>query len=155
MTVAIGSTRVLEEVSLRVWPGEVVGLVGPNGAGKSTLLRVLATLLAPGGGHARVLGTELSSAARNGARGRIALLGHDPALHPSLSLRENLQLVADLAGMPPSRGEMVLEAVGLGGAADRRVERCSRGMIRRAEIARALLTRPQLLLLDEAHAGLD
>lgn len=155
VAVTIGLTRVLEGLSFNLLAGEVVGLVGPNGAGKSTLLRVLATLLRPAAGHGRVLGADLGTAAPLSVRRRIALLGHEAGLHPALSLRENFDLVSRLAGAPRHRVEGVLDLVGLKGAADRRIGRCSRGMVRRAEIARALLTTPTLLLFDEAHGGLD
>lgn len=154
--VDIGRTPVLRAVSIVVREGEAVGLVGPNGVGKSTLLQVLATLLPPVSGSVQVLGADVSDQRRRAeVRTRIALLGHEPALHPSLTLGENLDLVAQLRGRTARDTENVLTLVGLSAAARRRTDRCSPGMVRRAEIARALLTRPDLLLLDEAHAGLD
>jgi ABC-type multidrug transport system ATPase subunit len=88
-------------------------------------------------------------------RPRIGLVGHEPALAGHLSLAENLHLVADLAGVGRDAADAALAAVGLGGAADRLVVHCSNGMKRRAEFARIRLTAPKLLLLDEAHVGLD
>jgi ABC-type multidrug transport system ATPase subunit len=88
-------------------------------------------------------------------RPAIALVGHVPALYPQLTLQENLEMVARLLGERPDRTARALEVVGLAGARHRRAGHCSQGMLRRAELARALVTRPRLLLLDEAHAGLD
>lgn len=146
---------VLRSVELCIGPGEVVGLVGPNGSGKSTLLRVLATLLRPAGGEGSILGVPLGTAAVATVRTKIGLVGHAPSLHPRLTLAENLRTVARLTGRPRLAADEALGAVGLGAAADRRAERCSQGMQRRADLARIVLTQPLLVLLDEAHAGLD
>jgi len=145
----------LRSVDLRVGPGEAVGLVGANGSGKTTLLRVAATLVAPTSGAGRVLGAGLRDPERFGVRRRIGLIGHLPALYPDLSLLENSRFVARLVGAPPAAGDESLVRVGLSGARFRRAADCSHGMQRRAEFARLLITRPDLVLLDEAHAGLD
>jgi heme exporter protein A len=146
---------VLRGIDLRIDSGEVIGIVGPNGSGKSTLLRILATLLRPSVGHAKVLGTEVGSDGILDARRRIALLGHHPGLWGELTLLENLTFVARLAGARIEGADRVLEIVGLGGAKHRRADHSSHGMQRRVEFARVLLIQPDLLLLDEAHAGLD
>jgi heme exporter protein A len=146
---------VLRGVDLRIDPGEVVGIVGPNGSGKSTLLRVLATLLKPSAGQATVLGTSVGSNGILDVRKRIALLGHHPGLWGELTLLENLTFVARLAGAPTEGAEETLDLVGLGGAKHRRADHSSHGMQRRVEFARVMLIKPDLLLLDEAHAGLD
>ncbi|OLT41767.1 transcriptional regulator [Saccharomonospora sp. CUA-673] len=155
VAVDVERTAVLRGVDLTVGPGDSVGLVGANGSGKSTLLRVLATLLPPVSGRGEVLGAALGSPDCAAVRPRIALVGHDAALYPRLTLRENLEFVARLTGRSGRAVDDALEAVGLGPARNRPAEVCSQGMRRRAELARVLLTEPGLLLLDEAHAGLD
>jgi heme exporter protein A len=127
---------------------------GPNGAGKSTLLRILATLLRPHGGVARVLGHELP---REGwaVRGRIGLLTHAPLLYRDLTSRENLRFHARLHGVGPERVDEMLEAVGMARRADDPVATLSRGMVQRVAVARAILHDPELLLLDEPRANLD
>jgi heme exporter protein A len=153
--IRLGTATVLRGLDLTLRPGEVVAVTGPNGSGKSTLLRVLATLLRPSAGRLELFGTAGDATTGPGVRRRIGYVGHDPALHPDLAVRENLQLVARLAGRDGVAADRALAAVGLTGAAERPVRACSQGMRRRAELARILLCRPRLLLLDEAHAALD
>jgi heme exporter protein A len=155
VAVTLGRTPVLRDLDLHVRAGEALGVLGANGSGKTTLLHLLATLIRPAAGRGEVLGRELGSPECAAVRPAIVLVGHLPALYPQLSLAENLRFVARLIGRDECAADRALEAVGLGGAAHRRAERCSQGMLRRAELARVLLTRPSLLLLDEIHAGLD
>ena len=148
---------ILRDVSLTLAPGEAVALFGANGSGKTTLLRVLATLTAPTSGAGRVLERTLGSPSVEEVRPRIGLVGHEPALFEALTLAENLRLVARLTGSgdPAGTAADALEAVGLAGASGRLAADCSNGMRRRSDFARLLITRPDLLLLDEAHVGLD
>jgi ABC-type multidrug transport system ATPase subunit len=135
-----------------------MAVLGPNGSGKSTLLRVLAGLLRPSGGEARVLGCELPRETRR-LRGRVGYLGHAPLLYRDLSSRENLELAAALHGLDPAvsarRIERLLEAVGMPRRAGDRVAELSAGMRQRIDICRAVLHEPELLLLDEPDAHLD
>ena len=146
---------ILRDVTLTVRAGEGVGLFGANGSGKTTLLRVLATLDLPSAGEGEVLGARLGSAEVEAVRPRIALVGHEPALRDNLTLAENLWLFAAVGGRTRSDADAALAAVGLSGAGPRRAGACSNGMRRRAEFARVALVEPDLLLLDEAHVGLD
>jgi heme exporter protein A len=149
-----GERVVLRDLSLTLEPGRTLLVLGPNGAGKSTLLRILATLLRPHAGRARVLGHEVP---REGwaVRGRVGLLAHDPLLYRDLSGRENLRYQARLFGVPAERVDALLERVGLAGRADEPVRTLSRGMAQRLAVCRAVLHEPELLLLDEPLANLD
>jgi ABC-type multidrug transport system ATPase subunit len=153
--VSLGGHPVLRHLTLQVSPREIVGVAGPNGSGKTTLLRLLATLVAPDGGEGSVLGARLGTPEVYPVRRSIGLLSHIPAVIGELTIAENLEHVTRLAGEDPGRITAALRVVGLDGAADRRGEDCSFGMLRRTEAARLLITRPRLLLLDEAFSGLD
>lgn len=151
---AYGERVALREVSLSVPAGATLGVFGPNGAGKSTVLRILATLLRPHRGTARVLGHALP---REGwaVRGRIGFVGHDPLLYRELSGRENLDYHAQLHGVDERRVDELLQRVGMAGRAEEPVRTLSRGMAQRLAVCRAVLHEPELLLLDEPLANLD
>lgn len=153
--VSLGGRPVLRELDLVVHAGEVVGIAGPNGSGKTTLIRAAATLATPDQGSILVLGTDSTATDLLSTRRSIGMISHNPGLIDELTLEENLVHVARLADIEPARVPRVLDVVGLSEAAGRRAEDSSFGMKRRVEIARLLLTRPQLLLLDEAASGLD
>jgi heme exporter protein A len=144
----------LAGVTLELEAGRTLAVFGANGAGKTTLLRILATLLRPHRGTARVLGRELP---KDGwaVRGKVGFLGHEPLLYRDLTARENLRFHARLHGVAPARIEALLEAVGMKRRADDPVHTYSRGMVQRVAVCRAVLHEPELLLLDEPLAGLD
>jgi heme exporter protein A len=141
-------------VDLTVEPGEVVLIRGPNGAGKSTLLRIVATALSPTYGGGRVHGFDLFRG-REEIRRRTELLGHRTRLYEDLTAAENLRFVCAMHDLPSAGIPDALERVGLADVAGERVRGFSQGMRQRLAVGRALLRRPQLLLLDEPYAGLD
>jgi heme exporter protein A len=149
-----GERTALSKVSVRVQPGATLAVLGPNGAGKSTLLRILAALLRPHGGETIVFGEPLPRRAF-AVRARLGLLAHEPLLYRELTGRENLEYHARLHGVPRDRVQEVLEAVSMQRRAEDPVRSLSRGMVQRLAIGRAVLHRPQLLLLDEPKANLD
>jgi len=151
---AYGERIALAGVTLDVEEGETLAVFGSNGAGKTTLLRILATLLRPHRGVARVLGRELPKEGW-AVRGQVGFLGHEPLLYRDLTARENLRFHARLHGVASARIDVVLAAVGLERRADEPVRDLSRGMAQRVAICRAVLHEPALLLLDEPLAGLD
>lgn len=151
-------TVALDGVDLRVAEGDVLALLGPNGAGKTTLVRILATLLDPDRGRARVFGHDVAREAAT-VRRIVALTGQFAAVDELLTGRENLRMFGRLFHMPKvdasRRGDELLERFGLADAGDRPVRTYSGGMRRRLDLASSLLTRPRLLFLDEPTTGLD
>jgi heme exporter protein A len=154
LTRRYGERVALAGVTLALPAGATLVVFGPNGAGKSTLLRILATLLRPHAGTARVLGRALPDEGW-AVRGRVGLLGHEPLLYRDLTARENLRFHARLHGVGADRVEELLDAVGLALRADDKVHTFSRGMVQRLAVARAVLHDPPVLLLDEPRASLD
>jgi heme exporter protein A len=150
-----GSTRALAGVTFSLAPGECLALFGPNGAGKTTLLRVLAGLLKPTAGLARVAGIELPGGPL--ARSRIGLISHHTMLYEALSPRENVSFSARLYGIRDAhtRVEDSLRRMSMLERSDTPVRTLSRGMQQRVSIARAMVHSPQLVLADEPYSGLD
>ena len=149
-----GERLALDGVTLALPAGATLAVFGANGAGKTTLLRILATLLRPHAGEARVLGSALPAEGWQ-VRGRIGLLAHDPLLYRELSARENLRFHARLHGVAPERVEAVLAETGMLDRAEEPVRVLSRGLLQRVAICRAVLHAPSVLLLDEPFANLD
>jgi ABC-2 type transport system ATP-binding protein len=155
-----GRAVALTEVNADIGAG-VTGLLGPNGAGKTTLLRILATVLAPDAGRLELFGLEPSQASdRRTIRRRLGYLPQEPGFHPRFTAFEFVDYVAILKELDDRRARhaevrRVLELVGLGDVAGKRIKALSGGMRRRLGLAQALLDRPGLLLLDEPTAGLD
>ena len=154
LTRHFGERTVLRDVSLTLKQGQTLAVLGRNGAGKSTLLRILATLLRPHAGSAKLFGESLPRESWK-VRGRLGLLGHEPLLYRDLSGRENLIYHARLHRVTLDRVEQVLTQVGMHERADDPVRSLSRGMVQRLTVARAVLHRPELLLLDEPRSNLD
>jgi daunorubicin resistance ABC transporter ATP-binding subunit len=153
-----GDVVALDGLDLEVEAGTVFGLLGPNGAGKTTLVRVLATLLRPTAGRARVLGYD-TVADPLAVRRRIGLAGQFAAVDEELTGRENLEMIGRLYRLPVaearSRAREILDRFGLTEAANRRVSTYSGGMRRRLDLGASLTGRPPVILLDEPTTGLD
>jgi ABC-2 type transport system ATP-binding protein len=153
-----GDNRAVDGLDLAVPTGAVYGVLGPNGAGKTTAVRMLATLLRPDAGEARVFGHDVLREA-DAVRGRVSLTGQYASVDEDLTGTENLILLGLLLGhrRPAARARAaeLLEAFGLTDAAGRQVKNYSGGMRRRLDIAASILNTPDLLFLDEPTTGLD
>ncbi len=147
-----GKFAVLSDVSLVVRPGERVALLGHNGAGKSTLMKIVLGLLHATSGSVAVMGAAPGTAQ---ARGATAYLPEAVAFHRALTGREQLTLFARLSGVSKDVVGALLDRVGLGDSADRRLGTYSKGMRQRLGMAQVLLGRPKVALLDEPTSGLD
>jgi ABC-2 type transport system ATP-binding protein len=158
LTKSYGAVRVLDGIELRVPAGTVFALLGPNGAGKTTTVRILATLVTPDGGSARVGGRDVV-AERHAVRRRISLTGQYAALDEIQTGRENLEMMGRLRRLRPAaaraRATELLERFDLADAGDRRVTGYSGGMRRRLDLAASLVASPEVIFLDEPTTGLD
>ena len=150
--------RALDQVSLSVPEGEMFGLLGPNGSGKTTLFRILSTLLSPTSGSARVAGYDVASQAVQ-VREHLGVVFQSPALDPQLTVAENLRCAGNLYGLGGAdldeRLQKAAEAMDVRDRLHDFVQTLSGGLQRRVEIAKCLLPRPRVLLLDEPSTGLD
>jgi heme exporter protein A len=149
-----GTRWAVRGVTLRIEPGEAVGLMGHNGSGKSTLLRLVSTVLRPSAGEGWVFGHHLVRDAM-GVRAAVGFLAHSPGLYEDLTATENLRFAANMLGSGATAIGATIERVGLWRERDHRVRGFSAGMQRRLALARLLLGRPRLLLLDEPYNNLD
>ena len=153
-----GSHTVLPGLDLEIAAGELFALLGPNGSGKTTLFRILTTLIAPDGGSAQVGGSDVVRESAS-VRAKIGVVFQSPSLDKKLTARENLQYGGALYGMhgTPLRDRIkeLASSLRLDEKLDALVETLSGGQQRRVEIAKCLLTRPEILLLDEPSTGLD
>jgi ABC-2 type transport system ATP-binding protein len=151
-------TKAVDGVDLSVPRGSVYGVLGPNGAGKTTTIKMLATLLRPDAGRARVLGRDIVAEAGE-VRGLVSLTGQLASVDDDLSGRENLVLLGRLLGYKTKaarvRADELLDAFGLDDAAGRLVKNYSGGMRRRLDIAASIVVTPELMFLDEPTTGLD
>lgn len=153
-----GTLRALDGVDLAVAQGEFFGLLGPNGAGKTTAIRILATLLRPTAGTARVVGFDVATRPQE-VRRRLGLAMQTPTLDAFSTGRETLELAGRLHGVPATevrrRTDELLELMGLASVAKKLTGTYSGGMKRRLDLASALVHQPELLILDEPTEGLD
>ena len=155
---SFGETRAVAGVDLVVPEGVIYGVLGPNGAGKTTTIRMLATLIPPDGGSARVLGHDIRTEG-DAVRSQVSLTGQLASVDEDLTGRENLILLGRLLGLSRStartRADELLEAFGIAGAAGRLVKHFSGGMRRRLDIAASIVVTPRVMFLDEPTTGLD
>ena len=155
---SFGEVLAVNGVDLAVGIGSVYGVLGPNGAGKTTTIRILATLISPDAGSARVLGHDVVHEA-DVVRSAVSLTGQLASVDEDLTARENLILLGRLLGMrrraAKDRAAELLDAFGLSEAAGRLVKHHSGGMRRRLDIAASMVVTPQLMFLDEPTTGLD
>ncbi len=155
---SFGETKAVDGVDLAVRTGSVYGVLGPNGAGKTTTIRMLATLLRPDAGSARVLGHDIVSDA-DAVRSAVSLTGQLASVDEDLTGRENLILLGRLLGLSRSHAKQraveLLDAFGLSEAAGKLVKHYSGGMRRRLDISASIVVTPQLMFLDEPTTGLD
>jgi heme exporter protein A len=150
-----GRRWAVADVDLTLGPGECLAVFGPNGAGKTTLLRMLAGLLEPSAGRARVAGVTLPGGPA--ARAAVGLISHHSMLYPALTARENVAFTARLYGVrePDAATETALQRMRVLDRADTPVRQLSRGLQQRVSIARAFVHGPRVVLLDEPFTGLD
>jgi heme exporter protein A len=151
-----GATTVLRDVSIRLPQGCLATIVGPNGAGKTTLLRIVATLTRPSAGTIRVDGLDVRQWGER-ARGRIGFVSHQTYLYSDLSVQDNLRFYGRMYGVVnlEQRTATLLDQFGLTGRRSDLVRTLSRGLQQRLSIARAVLHKPRVVLLDEPYTGLD
>jgi ABC-2 type transport system ATP-binding protein len=155
---SFGETHAVAGVDLAVPAGAIYGVLGPNGAGKTTTIRMLATLIPPDAGSARVLGHDIVSEADT-VRGLVSLTGQLASVDEELTGRENLVLLGRLLGCSRAaardRADELLDAFDIAEAAGRLVKHYSGGMRRRLDIAASIVVTPRLMFLDEPTTGLD
>jgi ABC-2 type transport system ATP-binding protein len=153
LTKRFGRTNAVDGLSFEVGGGKVTGFLGPNGAGKTTTLRMILGLARPTMGEATILGRPYRHLDQ--PANRVGAVLETSSFHPARTARNHLRILAAAAEVPGERVDQVLAAVGLGGAADKRVGHYSMGMRQRLGLAGALLGAPELLVLDEPANGLD
>ncbi|QKG85851.1 ATP-binding cassette domain-containing protein [Kroppenstedtia pulmonis] len=154
LTRRYGKTTVVDQVNMHIQRGEIYGFLGPNGAGKTTTIRMLLGLIHPTSGEVEIFGESLKQK-RISILKKVGSLVESPSYYGHLSGRDNLEVSRRLLGVSRQRIDQVLEMVRLTHAADKKVKQYSLGMKQRLGIAAALLSDPELLILDEPTNGLD
>lgn len=149
-----GPIKALDKVSLSFDEGEAVAFLGPNGAGKSTLLKIIAAQIMPTSGEAKVFGFDISSQPELVKR-NVGLVGHGSFMYDELTVAENLKFYGSFFDASPGDYERVIEATALERWRDTKAGHLSFGLRKRSDIARAMLSNPKVLVLDEFFSGLD
>ena len=154
LTYLYGELLAVDHIGFKVAQGEILGFLGPNGAGKTTTIKMLTGQLRPKGGRATLLGMDVTKNVER-VQAEIGVCFEDTNLYEQMSAVENLKLFASLFGVSSFDAYALLRRVGLAGREKDRVEKYSKGMKQRLMVARSLVSRPQILFLDEPTAGLD
>ncbi|WP_129044725.1 ATP-binding cassette domain-containing protein [Companilactobacillus metriopterae] len=158
LTKIFDKQKVVDDVSFRVKKGEVFGLLGPNGAGKTTILRMLTTLLKPSEGNIAIFDYDIKKESKQ-ARSTFGVTGQYASVDEDISARENLMIFSRLNGLSKDvarvRAEELLKEFSLEASADKSIKDFSGGMRRRLDLAISLITRPEIIFLDEPTTGLD
>ena len=149
-----GDVQAANDIKLRVEQGEIYGFLGLNGAGKTTTIRALLGMIRPSAGEVKVLGQEIGPHGQ-GPWAQVGYLVESPSAYPDLTVRENLDIHRRLTGMLSSDVDETMELLGISALADRRTGHLSLGNKQRLSLARAILHKPEVLLLDEPANGLD
>jgi ABC-type multidrug transport system ATPase subunit len=151
---SFGTIRALDDVSLKIERGEAVAFLGPNGAGKSTILKIISAQLTPTSGDVKVLGFDVSKSPEMVKR-NVGIVGHKSFMYDELTVQENLKFYGGFFKTTPKDYERVIDITSLGRWRDIKAGHLSFGLRKRSDIARALLGRPNILVLDEMFSGLD
>ena len=151
---SFGKFKAISDINLKVYEGDIYGFLGPNGCGKTTTIRSILGLLYPNSGNVEICGHNVATDFE-GAMANIGAVIENPTLYPYLSGKKNLQMYADIQGIPMERVYEVLKIVRLEDRAKDKVKKYSLGMKQRLGIAQALLSKPKLVILDEPTNGLD
>lgn len=151
---SFGQKIAVDNISLDVEQGELLGLLGVNGAGKTTTIRLLSCLSRPSGGDALICGHSIVHDEQD-VKSMISISPQETSVAPNLTVRENLQLIASIYGRTRAQAERVIERFSLGQIADTRAKKLSGGWQRRLSIAMAMVSEPRVLFLDEPTLGLD
>jgi ABC-type multidrug transport system ATPase subunit len=151
---SFGTIRALNDVSLKVERGEAVAFLGPNGAGKSTILKIVSAQLTPTSGDVKILGFDASKSPEKVKR-NVGIVGHKSFMYDELTVQENLEFYGGFFNATPEDYERVIETTSMERWRDIKAGHLSFGLRKRSDIARALLGRPSILVLDEMFSGLD
>src|SRR5690349_20421092 len=153
VTKLFGRQKAVDALSLAVPEGSVYGFIGPNGSGKTTTLRMIIRIFLPDTGHIRVLGEDHTAAADD----RVGYLPEERGLYRNMKVRDVLTIYSKLKAHSPTRSEIEqwLDRVGLPGVGDKRVSALSKGMAQKIQFVATVISKPQLVLLDEPFSGLD